>query len=416
MSLYYERQPTWHFNPGGSNRDTGLDALHPLRDQEEIHRRLGKGTWTLRQPTTITITGASSATDPLYMPQVMLAEGAQLTIQGATATVLATGTITSFVAFNAGAQTLDTITVAWTTGGSSFAPYERKLMRITGGARAGTAWIINDDLGSSTATISNPGTVSALASPQQAGYGFTRVVPVATDPFEIVSLPSCAAGIFRIESAKKQAASTVLGSVTMSGLGIAWADDVALNYYRSGGIASESVHFNLLRCEIAGLTSAAPTLRGVQNVFTRGRKVAGGSIFDANLQTRGTGSASPHFIGLGPGISILQSGELFDDAYIIVAQGAVGWITSARFFNGSNGVTAQAGGVLHFGSDVWGTNNAGNGIEVQSLGRAEYTLGAPPTINAGLGPGREVRLGDRNVLYADLPLTSRGATMELFAV
>ena len=49
----------------------------------------------------------------------------------------------------------------------------------------------------------------------------------------------------------------------------------------------------------------------------------------------------------------------------------------------------------------WGTNNAGHGIIVASS--SVYSYSTLPTVNSGLGAGREARVGGTDKLYAAVP-------------
>lgn len=420
MGTSSQLQPTWYFNSAAANnRDTGLDAAHPLRDLEELHRRLGRGTWVFKQPTTITIAGSYASTDPLYMPAAYSGDAGQLTIQGAAATVLATGTISTFTAFNAGSQALDTITVAWTTGGSSFAPYIGKFMRVTSGPRAGVTWLISRDLLSNTAEITSPGISAPLTGGLQLAYGFTRTVPVATDPFEIVSLPSAYCGELNFGAATTIATGSSVSRVLLTGLALHWTTVThTIDNFNAPGVTGGAVVVNASNCELSCFTSnVAQQFRGIQNAFPDGCALIGQNVaMQANLHHRAGGTAAHHFI-LSSAIAVISQGELLEGAALTVSGGGRTSLTSMRQFRDSGfGVNLQTGANVTFGSDVWGTGNPGPGIIINSMSRAQYTSGSPPTINAGLGIGREVRLGDRDVLYADLPMTSRGASMEFSAV
>jgi len=419
MGAASERQPNWHINSAAANnRDTGVDAAHPLRDWGELARRLGRGSWLFRQPTTITIAGSLPATDPVYFPAAVTGYGAQLTIQGAAATAVATGTISTFTAFSAAGQTLDTVAVSWLTGGSSFAPYVMKFMRIVGGPRAGVTWGISRDLGSSTAEISNPGLSAPLTPPLQMGYGFTRTIPVAGDTFEIVSLPSAHCGEWSFSLGSTMNTSSALGSVLLTGLSLQWSDTLAtINSFSPAGIRGDNIIVNASRCELIACATKVQQLRGMQNIFTDGRSVSGGNVnFQANLQSRGfAGSGAHHFL-LSDAIARIDNGEALEGSALTVNAGGSTTIASMRQSRAPFGINLQVGANVFFGSDVWGTANVDEGIKVKSLARAHYQAGLAPSVNAGLGAGREVKLGDLSVLYSDLPMTARGGSMELFAV
>jgi hypothetical protein len=82
------------------------------------------------------------------------------------------------------------------------------------------------------------------------------------------------------------------------------------------------------------------------------------------------------------------------------APGSVAWFDRAT---SDNALVVQEGGLYQsFGATPdWGTNNAGHGVVVSSGGYSSYVT--KPTINSGLGAGREAKVGGTDKEYSAIP-------------
>ncbi len=405
-----ERQATWHISAAtGSNSNSGLDAAHPIRDCEERWRRCGTS-YVVEQPTTIVYHDSPPASDVELFNDVMIGYGGSLTLEGIR-TVVATGVLTSFTAFDRAAQTKNIIADTNLSGG--FAAHLGRYMRITAGPRAGTDWVITKDLGGGSAEISTPGATSSV------GLGtFTRATPQTGDAYEIVTVPSLTAGTLAFAAGSQQGqAATGFNRVIIQDLELDFGNKVSgITTDLRSGIVGHFVDPLLIRCKLDAMTSLAYPIRFFQCYHYGYVIIAAGSY--ASLRA---GAHTSHLQTNSGGHAILDMDELFQGGQITVGRGSsieVG--TACVFDKNGQGVAINPGATLicePIGDGVtalWGTNNATQGITINAGGGLYYwngTGGAKPTVNAGLGSGREVLLSVTDYVYANVPAVSNNAVM-----
>lgn len=128
--------------------------------------------------------------------------------------------------------------------------------------------------------------------------------------------------------------------------------------------------------------------RGI-NVLLRGCGLTGGGITGQNGA----------FIALLGDCYFQNAGLTVSQGVHVNSQGSAFWDRASAdscILIAVGGFFAQSGGVPD-----WGTANAGHGIKLQSNSTYSYTT--KPTINSGLGAGREVLIGGTDKLYSAIP-------------
>lgn len=412
MSTSAEKQPTWFLSAAtGSNRNSGIDSAHPLRDCEERQRRVGRA--PVRQPTTITYMDSPSASDCEVFDRVPIGVGGSLMIQG-TLTVVTSGTLTGFTGFNRATQSKNIISDTGLAGG--FAAHVGRFCRITGGARVGTVWSITKDLGGGSAEIASPGITTATS------FGsFARSTPQTGDPYDIVTAPILRAGAMDFIAGSQQRPTTGFNRVIVQDLEIDFGNKTSgVSTDFASGISSDYVAAQLTRCKLDAVSVRGSSLRVFQCYHSGYILVAvGASVF------MNAGAHTSHIQINTGAYARLDFDELFQGGQITLSRGGYVEIGTACVFDKvGDGIALNAGGVALCSplsdaatSALWGNGNTGRGVNLNSGARLHWYSGAggaKPTINAGLGLGREVMLGDADFLYADIPAEARGAAMGLW--
>lgn len=143
----------------GDDDNDGATTLTPLRTGAELAKRLGPhALWG--QSVTVHVM-ANGMTDALVVRGTMLVAGTHLDVVGTPTQIVDAGTVATYTAANHATPEATLITA---TGIADWTAYERKRLRVTSGARAGTiAWL-------------------AKANPALAGLNVVRTTkPIAVD-------------------------------------------------------------------------------------------------------------------------------------------------------------------------------------------------------------------------------------------
>jgi hypothetical protein len=397
-----ERQPTWVIDStAANNRDTGIDAAHPIRDVEELQRRLGKGTAALRQATTITIAANATSSDPLNIPFAVRA-GGSLTIQG-TATVVGSGTFGAPTAINRATQQMQQVL----DGAQNFAPHVGRLIRIPSGARSGAYAVLATNIGGTGAR-----TGRWQIPNRAAGQSSTTTAPLVGDPYEIITVPKLYLGGFSVE----QAAGDATPYCNLHNLEL----DAGASY--SGALRGlAGIPIYMTACVTQKLNIDADFIVCIASRFG-GADPAVGIDWRTSLiaQVWGCVSFIPHFVCTGATVQFDRD-TLFQgcqhgtngNAGSYVAFGTCAFFdcTPSLFLDTAGNRTTV--GVFNDGvGALWGTNNTG---QVSVGNGTVMSCSTIPTVNSGLGLGREIRLGAVPMLWSDMPAVdaSTGARVSL---
>ncbi len=403
---FWGQQATWFIDPvGGNDEASGIDAGHAIKTCAERIRRVGVG-GIVPQATTINYLNSPSASDVEVMSKLLIGVNSTLTLQG-TRTVAATGTLTGFTAFNRAAQTKNSIQDT----SIDFSTHVGRLCRITSGARLNVAWIITKDLGSHAAEISTPGTTNP------ASFGsFARGTPQVGDPYEIVTIPKIAFGEMSFGQAANQYPTTGFGRVIAQDLEFDFGN-LSTTSFASGCIA-DFAKLIFVRCKFGPTSFRGNTVSLYQTYHTGYAFIDQGSI-----QFR-AGAHSTHVQANNGGRASLDFDQLLEGGQIAGFRGGYIEVGTACAFNKTgDGVGINPGCTLLCSpagdtvTALWGTGNTGRGVNAPAGANVIWytgTGGARPTINAGLGLGRELMLGGDDFVWTDAPVQAGGAVAGTF--
>lgn len=413
-----ERMAAIHIDSAAANnRGDGATAGTAWRDAEELTRRLGRGTAWFRQPTTITYHGNTIDPDAARFDAV-IGNNSNLTLQGV-ASVVASGTLTNFTAFNRtpGSEALNLVEATGLSGG--FAAHAGRYMRISGGARAGNGWWIHESFGTS-ASISTPGTIPFPFI----STGFTRATPQAGDPFEIVTYPVVHCADWRFGSGDNQ---VVFGGAGFNQVNVQdieldfGGENTGLQHDTGSAISSTVTGVFFRRCNIwtPSIFAGSGFTQFYQCNFRGNTVVLSGLLvrFVACRHKDNTASLAVR----GGSNAVLDFDDLFDaSAIFCVDRGSVVVGTACIFNRGADRVVLIDPGCQVWLTQVsteipalWGTNNPTHGVTVGAGARLIVDAGSSVTVNKTLGAGREMLVGGQDVLYSQIngSITNNGATV-----
>jgi len=390
----WREQAAWFVDTAGSNANDGATALTPVKTDAEIQRRWGAGVRArLTVPVTITYAQAPvGQTNYLFE----LGSGAALSIVG-TPTITKPGTILTAVQAQvrtAGAE------LAWAITATGLdATDVGKLAFITAsgtGANVGAyAMVLKDETGGKL-RVSPFGTVDATTA------AFTQRTPQVGDTIEIRTPTTLSVGSIDCHGAA--------AGVTSAGLNRVLFDSVTLDSASTadGGIYGRKASVYYARSILNGITWMGEGTGGKPPHLMRG-----GGIGTAQLYVRSGGANSitcPGCLGTvsvgANGHATITADTYFQNSGLTVARGAFVNSQGLAFFDRSTSDASLAvtpGGFCQQSGAVpdWGAANAGHGLNVQS--GSSYVYVTKPTINSGLGAGREAKVGGTDKLYSAVP-------------
>jgi hypothetical protein len=382
-------QNAWFVDPtNGNDASSGKTSATAIRTLAELARRWGIVT-NINVPTTVTILGSVSATDPLNL-EVRLYPGGKLTFVGTT-TVVASGTFTAVTAINRGTQTPMSVQ----DGAVNWAPHVGRQLFIPSGANVNGVAFIAKNVGGGVARVSpfvqNPTTFAAP----------TLFTP-GLDPYQVRTLPDLPVGTLRFEQA-----SAIFDANAI----VLFQDLHVFGQFGFNGIVTSSglldIAFNA--CHVESFTNSSPGFQTNGCRCSNMSNIANGAFFVVAGLITGGWLVAYNSIGFLDGDVLAQASKL------VVVQDGVGVIGTACAFDNPSGPAVQINSgakarslPVTYGVDLlWGTANSGYGMRLFSEGAFAYIT--KPTINAGLGAGREVLVGGTDKLWAAVPFNDSGA-------
>jgi hypothetical protein len=402
-------QTAWFISEAGLSSNSGLTASSPITELER-QARWGR---TAQSSANTTVTYLDTPSVICNYDWRNGPEAANLTITGVT-TQAKTGTITVVTALNRGTQT------PWSITGTGLGAADvGKIIRITAGARVGAYARIAKDLGANAVRISPFGTAS-LTSFQ----GFTPVTPQVNDPFEVLNLITLQCGTMRFSQG-----SNLTPYFPSTGHNVVNFDLITIDGGSAfqGSLNSENITITLTRgiykrLGLAGPYGAYLMLGGGID----GLAIVAGPICFA-FGGACVGSSMLVFQGASINVDydfLFQAGQVvvgnsgFGGGPASMVGGNVAFFDAAfdGAFSIESGSTYQSTNENGVGDLLWGTANAGHGVRVRSFGGFLYTT--KPTINGGLGAGRELLAGGVDTLWAAVPIAAmpaNGATVQVRA-
>jgi hypothetical protein len=412
-------QAQWWIDPQNStgkasDSNDGASPLTPLLSDRERAARVGGQ--AISQQMTVTLLSALQPDDYITEPLTGLS-GFFLVTGSAGATPLHSGTLTGAAAQSGNAPpTVADAGVNWSAGGPGASSLIGYRLRVTSGPRQGAVcWLVHDS-GTGVAVVSDPEILTTL--PTQ--FTPTSVNLAAGDPYVIESLP------------------LVPIIVSPYGCGAA-GEDLAGNFVRfmyegilfpqtayTTADTRECFQRQFVACNMGAIETSAIYLAciwlaapGFYLEFSPGfEMVILGCVF---VFLPGPGlSGSGLLIAAGASVT-LDSGTFSYGAPIIV----IGWLGITQYLNGSftgvsagvvdsygAGIVVEPGGLVHARYPLWGSGNAGPGIQVRAGGTVVYET--KPTIT---GAGGDTIVGGSPFTYALIPqfVAANGASLVAYA-
>lgn len=397
----WRTQTAWFVSTAGSNENDGLTSGTPVLSDVEIQRRWGLGQ-RVRLSVAVTITYAQSPTTPTNFNIECAATGS-LKLVG-TPTVTKAGTV--LTAVQAQVRTVGA-ELAWAITAVGLGAADVGKIAVitasgTGGNVGAYAAVLKDETGGKVRVspfITFNGTVLATT---------TAVTPLVGDTIEIrdMSPTTITVGTIEVHSATDDPGSSsatgflMFDSVRVSGNSTTFAGCIF-----NGRIGIFYVRCDYFAIRLAGLPSSLALgihrlCGGVSNstiVFGFGSNSTITSVGFLASTSHGTASRTiygtdSYFQNCGINIAaanggiVLSNGNAFFDRSVSDATIVI---------NGGN-FYLQQGAVPD-----WGAANAGHAVKVAAC--AAYTYTTKPTINRGLGPGREALIGGTDKLYTAVP-------------
>jgi len=383
-SLYWLRQPTWFIDPiAGNDRNTGLDSGHAIKTFAELARRWGRiGTCKFDQATTVTVTSSPPVGD-IFDSIIAFGESGSLKIVG-TPTIVASSSFTNVGNINRATPLMQTVTDTAVLGGS-WTPYvgTHMIRNTTAGPRLGaTAWVAFD-LGSQTCRttrFTKPLLTTSVPT-------FTAMAPQIGDTYQLLLPTQISIGVVQVLAANNSVSTKQLIMTDIFGHTVT---DSSL--FTAGGMAG--FRFGNCRFDAFRLTGGAGNAQGCMfsgSVVAQGCYIgagaqflafSGGAITPVQFLPGSTGSLDLDFLFQSSTTPVIFKGAVINAGLVVVFDGGGPWL---------DGGTYNSDPGLDGGLDLlWGGNLTSNALTVRG-GTFAYTT--KPTLNAGLGVPREVRLG-----------------------
>jgi len=364
----------WYWDPANSSGlasddGDGLSLTTPLLTHAELMRRVRAGGVTAGY--SVHVMSASAAENLVINPQ-LTAVGFIYYFSSPTALFSGTLTAVTNCSEATGQDPLITDTslpVSWTASG-----LVGKVVRITGGARAGTQFVVQKDMGTKQARISQP----------QNGIFSNSVVNTLQvgDPYTVYSFPKLGSlvsidihGGNGAQAAFSDLDVGAIGSHSVEVKGIAFFDSCILNGFDGTDAGAEIQFYN---CAFVGGCRA---VSGAKLLLRQG--TSGG------CEAR-TGSAITLINHSCQGGNIAAS----SDGYIEVS--STGY---ASVFDVTVGALASPFGRLNIVGRLWGKSVAGPRLSVKSGAAVVYDSTKPIAMT---GTGVETTIGGVNKTYAEL--------------
>ncbi|HKY36508.1 MAG TPA: hypothetical protein VJN18_11250 [Polyangiaceae bacterium] len=417
-SLAWQLQADWGINPATGNDENVGTAASPLASPEELQRRLTQ--WgSVPNGTVIQVLSDLNIDRPLRLqltlpPPPNGASATRLCIKG-TSTVLASGTLTGYTPLSrAGLGARNAITSA-----VDFTSHVNRKIRLTSGPGAGYyAFIQVGAAGSASITPWAQAFTSDTLQPpgaavlQPAGIG-------AGDAFEIVELASIGAapqislrGGGGANGTNNQTSGVqikdvrdvqVFASAAAIPTGYIEAQSPGIGIWELGcDLGHVSVNVGLQR--VQGCIVGGGVMMGVSVVGNSARFTGGGTRVDGSAGLAISGGGTVGFDGdfaftipliIGGGSTIMSC---FQAACRL---GNVAFFVTGDALQINDNGFVQARNGEYGGHAVYGTATT-YGIRANSHAGMTY-VSTKPTINTGLGVGRETIIGGVDTLYAAVP-------------
>ncbi len=412
MSTSANTQATWFVDPlsavgTASDKNDGLTSSTPLATTRELMRRLDGA--ILLNNVTITFNSAVPSSDALA-GMLRLGPGVTLSLVGKITTV-ATGTLqgaTAVTVQNRATQTPWSVSDNVLSGG--IGQYVGKFIQISSGARSGATGRIVKDIGGTN----HDARVSPLCIFTSTETVPAETTPVSGDPYAVIDPTTVRVGNLRIESASTDTPLAGVGFLLLNG--IRFQGGGGSNSYPNGAITCrfvsvyakpgcvfDNIQIDTQLAQWTALACGWDNLVGLlQSDHTSGGPIvpawyACATTFAVFTQLNIKGGQTKFDLDC-----YIVRGNILVNTQATVEAGLVaffdclsnlGLILNPHAIWYSLGLTSPS-----FLDLIWGTSNSGHAAIVAAAGALVYTT--KPTVNAGLGAGREVQIGGVDTLWS----------------
>lgn len=381
----------------GHNENDGATALTPINNDREIFQRWGPGK-RAAIATAITITWAQSpSVQTNLMFEILL--GGALTFVGTPLVTKVGSVLTAVTVQDRTTQTRWAITAGALLDATDLG----KLYVITASG-------IPANVGAYAEAIKDNGANQIIVTPfgtyNNTTGAFTVITPAVGDTIEVRAMTATTL-IGNIEGFGTYSG-TQLGTSKVVFDSIHLASAAGAN--QASSIRACGVGFVYTRCTFASIVLSGPTFNNTSGHFWRG----GGGISGCVIAIRGAGAATFSQIGMLNGFFTMTRGSqvvttsdcYFQNTNVTPVHGGTIISSGCAFFDrssASQNLFLAPGAVFQQSGAIpdWGTNNAGFGIFLQST--SFYSYATKPTINSGLGAGREASIGGTDTLLVNIP-------------
>jgi hypothetical protein len=390
----------------GANENSGAVGA-PLNNDNELLQR-----WGTNAIFTIPVTVKYLQNPTTFTNyEFFVTDGGSVTVLGTPVVSQAAVTITGVTVLNRATP------VGWAIVGATFGAGDvGKMAIIVSGTAANIgayAYIVAQT--GTTLTVSPFGKFTATI----AGASFTQVTPAVNDVVQIVTPTTLKVGQITIKSLLyNEALNTptrncvVFDSVTLAG---------------NANVGNSKIKIDEIMVFYARSIISDMDFEGFNGSFANHQLCGGGATNSiiirsaAIVQTNQTGFRNAFVFLQSGGVLSMQADTYFQNSLLSTLQaGALILSNGVGFFNRSvadSTIQIQAGSVMKQSGAIpdWGTANAGHAIKVFSQGA--YVYATKPTINTGLGAGRECLIGGTDKLLAAVPYIegANGAALVLSA-
>lgn len=411
----WAQQAVWALNgTSGSDENTGLDSTHAIKTFSELRRRIDGS--VLSQSVVCTWYDTNDVTENINLNIIFADNEAVNPLQFAI--VSDTSTWTTVYSGTLGAGTLPLAQASqqpntlvdtsggfdWNTSGTGGTSLVGWRVRMTSGAANNyTSWI-DKRVSATTATAKAFTLNTPLTTPIAAGT--SQGNPASGDTYVIERLPGCRGinvNVSRLGAGSSQAGfiafifdSFELGKTSASSygsgvrmIGSTGAMQLVLsrcwNKYVSNSAQGSEATVEFANVHIVPETTRSVSYRNI-TIIAGGVTGAFGAAIINNMQ--GTGSiADPIFRGLSSAVVLAGN---------FVFQGAA-------FDSTSDGFTIRnanaSGHIFNTASRIWGNNNTGVGLDIQSAASIEYDTNQPIVT----GTAGDTRIANVVVPYTQHP-------------
>ena len=396
----WKLQTAWFIDSTAANNEGDGSGGSPLQSDVELGRRWGQGP-VFTSP--ITVTYLQSPTTLTNLNPIC-GDGGSVTFLG-TRTVDKTVVLTAITTQNRGTNVRWGITSA-TLGAADV----NKICIITASgtpANVGAYARILKDNGGGNVTTSPFGTFSVTTP-------FGQVTPQVGDTVQVVTLTTLTLGNIDIKGNSQTAPQDV--PVRQAVI----FDSLLINGGASlrGRLKTRGTTVYFVRSIPTNITIVGDATSGAGSFDFCGGGIDGVFCLWAFANVRQSGIVGTGFLcGMGSNVTFL-SDTYFQNSTLQLSRGAMcnsqGIAVFDRTVNGA--IIIFGGATLSQTTAIadWGTNNTGYAFLIRSF--AYYGYVTKPTINGGLGVGRETSIGGTDKQYAAVPYIegANNATFVLF--